>query len=70
MKMSPKGRQVPKEERVDGNGITRLIVDVQNHIHTVSGPGLLESAYEYVLADELAAGVYEVLIQDSIKTLS
>ncbi|NLX27252.1 MAG: GxxExxY protein [Lentisphaerae bacterium] len=35
------------------NEIAKLIVDVVFHIHKETGPGLLESVYEAILADEL-----------------
>jgi GxxExxY protein len=35
------------------NEIAKLIVDVAFHIHKETGPGLLESVYEAILADEL-----------------
>ncbi|VGO12265.1 hypothetical protein PDESU_00816 [Pontiella desulfatans] len=35
------------------NDIARIVVDVALHIHKETGPGLLESVYEVILADEL-----------------
>jgi GxxExxY protein len=35
------------------NDIARIVVDVALHIHKETGPGLLESVYEIILADEL-----------------
>lgn len=35
------------------NEIAKLIVDVAFYIHKETGPGLLESVYEAILADEL-----------------
>jgi GxxExxY protein len=35
------------------NEIAKIIVDAAYHIHTSLGPGLLESVYEVILADEL-----------------
>ncbi len=37
----------------EGNEITGAIVDAAFHIHRELGPGLLESAYEIILAHEL-----------------
>ena len=36
------------------NAIAKQIVDAAFRIHTTLGPGLLESVYHAVLADELA----------------
>lgn len=47
--MLPQEPQAPQEDK-----IARLIVDAAYRIHTALGPGLLESAYEAVLAYELA----------------
>jgi len=38
---------------VTENAVAREIVDAAYHIHTVLGPGLLESVYETVLTGEL-----------------
>ena len=38
------------------NEIARVVVDVAIAVHRELGPGLLESVYEAVLADELLAG--------------
>ena len=35
------------------NKIAKLVVDAAYHVHTALGPGLLESAYEVVLAHEI-----------------
>jgi len=35
------------------NEISGIIVDAALHVHKTLGPGLLESVYELVLADEL-----------------
>jgi GxxExxY protein len=35
------------------NEITRIVVDTAFQIHKETGPGLLESVYEMILADEL-----------------
>jgi GxxExxY protein len=37
-----------------GNAIAKEIMDAAFHIHTVVGPGLLESVYQAVLAYELS----------------
>jgi GxxExxY protein len=47
--MSPKA---PEEDTME-NDIARHVVDAAYRIHTALGPGLLESAYESVLAHEL-----------------
>ena len=41
------------EKRLDENAIAREIVDTAFHVHVDLGPGLLESAYEAVLAKRL-----------------
>jgi GxxExxY protein len=38
---------------VTENEVAKQIVDAAYHVHTSLGPGLLESAYEAVLADEV-----------------
>ena len=38
---------------MDENEVARIVVDAAYHIHVELGPGLLESAYEAVLAYEL-----------------
>jgi GxxExxY protein len=50
--MSPKEPQAPKEDKLE-NDVARHVVDAAYRIHTALGPGLLESAYESVLAYEL-----------------
>jgi GxxExxY protein len=50
--MSPKGPQAPKEDKRE-NDIALQVVDAAYRIHMALGPGLLESAYESVLAFEL-----------------
>jgi GxxExxY protein len=40
---------------VTENDVAKQIVDAAFHIHTTLGPGLMESVYETVLADELQA---------------
>lgn len=37
------------------NELAKIVVDAAFHVHNELGPGLLESAYEAVLAHELAA---------------
>ena len=43
----------PKDPKMDENQIGRVIVDAAVKIHSVLGPGLLETVYEVVLAKEL-----------------
>jgi GxxExxY protein len=50
--VSPKEPQAPKEDRMEDD-VAKQIVDAAYRIHTGLGPGLLESAYESVLAYEL-----------------
>jgi len=45
------------------NDITAVIVDSAMDVHTVLGPGLLESAYESCLKYELASRGFNVLSQ-------
>ncbi len=35
------------------NDIAQIVIDAAFHIHKETGPGLLESVYEIILADEL-----------------
>lgn len=35
------------------NDIAKIVIDAAFHIHKETGPGLLESVYEIILADEL-----------------
>lgn len=35
------------------NDVAKIIVDAAYHIHSEFGPGLLESVYETILAEEL-----------------
>jgi GxxExxY protein len=51
---------------VTENAIAREIVDAAFRIHTVLGPGLLESAYDAVLAHELGRRGLGVLRQQAI----
>lgn len=51
---------------VTENAIAREIVDAAFHIHTVLGPGLLESAYDAVLAHELGRRGLGVVRQQAI----
>jgi GxxExxY protein len=48
------------------NDIARIVVDVALHIHKETGPGLLESVYEIILADELGRRGLSVQRQVSI----
>jgi GxxExxY protein len=45
--------QLTEAERVRINRISRMVVDAAMKVHSVLGPGLLESAYEACLAHEL-----------------
>jgi GxxExxY protein len=49
-----------------GNEIAKIIVDCALHIHQGLGPGLLESVYEAVLADDLQRCGLHVERQKSI----
>ncbi len=49
------------------NDITGDVVDSAYKVHTVLGPGLLESVYEVVLAQELMSRGHHVLRQVPIK---
>jgi GxxExxY protein len=51
------------EERAELNRISRDIIDSAIKIHTVLGPGLLESAYEACLEHELRRRKHKVLRQ-------
>ena len=48
------------------NEVARQVVDAAYHIHTVLGPGLLESVYDTVLARELGKRGLAVLPQQVI----
>jgi len=48
------------------NEIAKVIVDVALQIHKETGPGLLESVYEVILADELERRGLDVKRQVSI----
>ncbi len=48
------------------NDIARQIVDAAYHIHTRTGPGLLESAYEAMLVYELKKRGLNVVVQQPI----
>jgi len=45
---------------MDENAVAKIIVDAAFHIHVEVGPGLLESAYERILAYELSKRGLEV----------
>jgi GxxExxY protein len=49
------------------NEIAKEIVDAAYKVHTVLGPGLLESAYETVLAYELGKRGLEVNLQQPVR---
>jgi GxxExxY protein len=53
-------------KRMTENEIARQIVDAAYKVHTVLGPGLLESAYEAVLAYELEQRGLQVTCQQPI----
>src|SRR5689334_20629059 len=38
---------------LDENQLSKIILDAAFHVHTKTGPGLLESVYEVILAHEL-----------------
>ena len=48
------------------NDVARQIVDAAFHIHTALGPGLMESVYEIVLAEELHARGLHLVRQQPI----
>ena len=45
--------EISEKERIRINHISRLIISAAMRVHSVLGAGLLESAYEACLADEL-----------------
>jgi GxxExxY protein len=51
---------------MDINEISRIIVDCAYHLHEEVGPGVLESVYEAILADMLAARGLSVARQVAI----
>lgn len=50
----------------DGNIVAKAVVDAAYHVHVDLGPGLLESAYETVLAGRLQKLSYKVERQKPI----
>jgi GxxExxY protein len=48
------------------NEVARQVVDAAYHIHTTLGPGLLESAYEVILAYELEKRGLRVVRQQAV----
>ena len=45
---------MPSDSTVfDENQLSKIILDAAFHVHTKTGPGLLESVYELILAHEL-----------------
>jgi GxxExxY protein len=51
---------------MDENEIAQIVVDAAFHIHKDTGPGLLESVYEIILADELEQRGLSVVRQASV----
>ena len=51
------------------NEIAQIVVDAAFHIHKETGPGLLESVYEIILADELERRGLSVKRQVAIPVL-
>ncbi|QBG47154.1 GxxExxY protein [Verrucomicrobia bacterium S94] len=49
------------------NEIAQIVVDASFHIHKETGPGLLESVYEIILADELEERGLSVVRQAPIE---
>jgi len=45
--------KAPRRKEMTENEIAKIIVDASLQIHKETGPGLLESVYEIILADEL-----------------
>jgi GxxExxY protein len=52
---------------MDENAISKAVVDTAFKIHCKLGPGLLESVYEAVLAQELSKQGFEVVRQQPIE---
>jgi GxxExxY protein len=54
---------------MDENETAQVIVDAAFHIHKETGPGLLESVYEVILADELEQRGLSVMRQAPVQIL-
>ncbi len=50
-------------KRITANDVSRVILDCAMRVHSTLGPGLLESAYEACLAQELRQNGHEVRTQ-------
>jgi GxxExxY protein len=59
-------RKGAKALSMDENEIAQIVVDAAFHIHKDTGPGLLESVYEIILADELEQRGLSVVRQASV----
>jgi len=51
---------------MEENEIGKVVVDAAVNIHREMGPGLLESVYEIILANELKSRGYEIIRQAAV----